>query len=153
MSSSVQPVPKDYEGVIPYLVVDGADAAIDFYCKVFDGEELFRMNHEGKVGHAELRIGGRIMMIADAHPEQGIEAPGEQGGAVGLMLYVHDVDAVVERAHDKGATVNRPAEDQFYGDRMAGIIDPFGHRWYLATHIEDIDADELQRRMDAQSGA
>lgn len=147
MSASVKAIPKGYEAVTPYLVVKDAARAIDFYKQAFGASELMRYDDNGKIGHAEIRIGKGIVMLADEHPERGFTAP--QPGdppAVGLMMYVKDVDAVVAKAEQAGATIERPVADQFYGDRTGGIIDPFGHRWYIATHIEDVPPEEMGER-------
>ncbi|MEX2498964.1 MAG: VOC family protein [Wenzhouxiangellaceae bacterium] len=130
-----------------------AAAALDFYRNILGAEELFRMDDNGRVGHAEIRIGGRVLMLADEHPEMGSAGPSPDGAsAVSLMLYVDDADDVIQRAVAAGATLAREASDQFYGDRMGGIVDPFGHRWHIATHIEDIAPDEMERRMNELHG-
>lgn len=143
-----KPIPEGYHAVTPYLVCADAERAIDFYKKVFGAEERMRIAAPGgKIGHAELVIGGSTIMLADEHPEMGARAPGAFGGSpVTLVLYVADVDATVARAVDSGARVQRPVEDKFYGDRMGTIVDPEGHVWHVATHIEDVPPDELLRR-------
>jgi len=135
-------------GLTPHLVVDGAAAAIDFYVAVFGARESLRLSEPGgKVGHAELLIGTSRLMLADEYPDFGARGPAAIGGTpVGLHLYVADVDASIRRAEAHGATVLRPAQDEFYGDRSGVIVDPFGHRWHLATRGETIAPDELQRR-------
>ncbi len=148
MVGSVRPIPEGCESVIPYLVVGDAAKAIAFYKQALGAEELHRMNlHDGRIGHAELRIGAGRLMLADEFPEMDIAAPrpGDRNG-VTLMIYVENVDAVVKAALDAGATLERPVADQFYGDRNGGIVDPFGHRWYIATHVEDVPPAELDRR-------
>lgn len=146
----VTPIPKGYHSVTPYLSVRGAAAAIEFYKKAFGAKEKLRMPDGERIAHAELVVDGSHIMLADEYPERGFSAP--QPGSkspVGIMLYLKDVDAVAARAVEAGATLERPVEDQFYGDRLGGIIDPFGHRWYIATHKENVSAKEMQRRMQA----
>ena len=147
--AKVKPTPDGYHNVTPYLIVDGAAKAIDFYKKVFGATEKMRMpSPGGKVGHAELILGDSVIMLADEHPEMGARAPHAYGGsAVSLMLYVPDVDATVATAIAGGAKVVRQVENQFYGDRMGTIEDPFGHRWYVATHVEDVPPEEMARRV------
>jgi PhnB protein len=146
--SKVKPIPDGYPNVSPYLIVDGAAKALAFYGRVFGATERMRMpSPGGKVGHAEIGIGSSVIMLADEHPEIGARSPGAFGGSpVSLMLYLDDVDATVKAAVAAGATVIRPVEDKFYGDRSGTIQDPFGHHWHLATHVEDIPPDEMQRR-------
>lgn len=147
MATETQPIPAGYEAVTPYLVVKDAARAIDFYKQVFGATELMRYDDNGKIGHAELRLGEGILMLADEYPEQGITAPKPgDPSPVSMMLYVEDVDAVVAKAEQAGATIERPVAVQFYGDRMGGIIDPFGHRWHLATHVEDVSPEEMAER-------
>jgi PhnB protein len=148
----VKAIPEGYEAVTPYLVVKGAARALDFYTQAFGATELMRYEDNGKIGHAEMRIGNGIVMLADEHPERGFTAPKRGASSpVSLMMYVQDVDAVIAKAEKAGATVERPVEDQFYGDRAGGIIDPFGHRWYIATHIEDVSPEEMAAR-EAKAG-
>ena len=146
-----QPIPNPSQPLTPYIVVRGAPAAIEFYRKAFDAKERFRLKEpSGKVGHAELEIGGALLMIADEYPDFGALSPVSVGGTcVSLHLSVEDVDQVVKRAVDAGATVLRPLRDEFFGDRTAMLSDPFGHRWHLATRREDVSPAEMQRRMDA----
>lgn len=140
--------PEGYRSITPYLVVDGADAALAFYREAFAAEELFRLPMAGKVGHAEFRVGDSILMISDEWPDMGILGPARRGGStVGMVLYVPDADAAIERAVGAGATLERAAQDQPWGDRMGSVVDPFGHRWSLCTHFEDVDPEEIQRRM------
>ena len=147
MTAPVKPIPEGYEAVTPYLVVKDAARAIDFYKEAFGATELMRFDDNGKVGHAELRIGQGIVMLADEYPERGYAAPAPGAPTpVSLMMYVEDADAVVAKAEQAGATVERPVTTQFYGDRMGGIVDPFGHRWYIATHVEDVPPEELAAR-------
>ena len=151
---AVKPIPDGYHSVTPYLIVDGAARAIGFYQKAFGAEEMVRMpGPDGRIGHAELRLGSSVIMLADENPGANARGPGSVGGTpVMLMLYVEDVDRVFARAVAEGATVERPLANQFYGDRTGGIVDPFGHRWYLATHVEDVSHEEMKRRMEAQKG-
>lgn len=148
MASAVKPIPEGYHSVTPYLVVKGAIRAIEFYEKAFGARQLFRMmGPDGRVGHAELEIGDSRLMLADEHPEIGARSPQSIGGSpVTIHLYVEDVDATVARALTAGAQLTRPVADQFYGDRNGGLTDPFGHVWFVATHKEDVPADELARR-------
>jgi PhnB protein len=151
----VNPIPEGYRRVTPYLIVDGAAAAIEFYTSVFGASERMRMDApEGRIGHAELEIGDSVIMLADEHPEIGARGPRSIGGTpVSLHMYVEDADDVFERAVAAGANAVRPVEDQFYGDRLGSFEDPFGHHWHVATHVEDVSADEMSKRMaDAQAG-
>lgn len=148
----VAAVPRGYHSVTPYLVVKGAAAAIEFYKKVFGAKEKLRFPEGERIGHAEIVIGESHVMLADEYPERNIHAP--QPGhpnPVGIMVYLKEVDAVAARAVAEGAILERPVADQFYGDRMGGIVDPFGHRWYVATHVEDVSPKEMQRRMQAMA--
>jgi PhnB protein len=148
MSDKVKPIPDGYHSVTPYLIVDGAAAAIDFYKKAFGATEIFRMGAPGgRIGHAEIRIGDSHIMLADEFPEMDAKSPKIFGGSpISLLVYVENADAVVERAVAAGATLVRPVKDQFYGDRSGGVKDPFGHSWYVATHIEDVSPEEMKRR-------
>ena len=151
MSNKVKPVPEGYHTATPYLIIKGAAAALEFYKKAFGATELLRMpKPDGRIGHAEIKIGDSIIMLADEFPEIGARGPESYGGSpITIMLYVADVDAVFNRAVAAGAKVERPVANQFYGDRTGGIIDPFGHKWYLATHVEDVPPEELVRRANA----
>jgi PhnB protein len=151
--SKVKPVPQGYHAVTPYLVVDGAARALEFYRQVFGATERMRMpGPGGKIGHAEINIGDSVVMLADEHPEMGARGPRAFGGAaVSLHLYVPDADATVKKAVAAGAKVVRPVEDKFYGDRMGSIEDPFGHHWHVSTHKEDVSPDEMARRAAAAS--
>ena len=151
---SVKPVPEDFQRVTPYLCVDGASAAIDFYARVLGTTERMRMQTpEGTVSHAELQLGDSLIMLADEFPELGVRSPKAFGGSpVTLSVYVEDVDAVFERAQRAGAKVLRPLEDQFYGDRSGQFEDPFGHRWSVATHVEDVSPEEMARRAAEDAG-
>jgi PhnB protein len=151
---TVKPIPDGYPQVIPYLTVDGASDAIDFYTEVFGATERMRMPApQGKIGHAELEIGDSLLMLADAFPDMGGQSPKSLGGtAVAVMVYVEDVDAVFERAIKAGATEQRKVENQFYGDRAGQFADPFGHKWFVATHVEDVPPDEMEKRAAAAMG-
>jgi len=150
---SVKPVPEGYHSVTPYILVDGAAAAIDFYERAFGAVEVLRLPAgPDKLAHAEIKIGDSHVMMSDEWPDMGLLGPAKRGGATAsLMIYLPDVDAAFERALAAGAKEERPVEDQFWGDRMGTVIDPFGHRWTLATHVEEVPEDELQRRMAAMS--
>ena len=142
-------IPEGYPRVTPYLIVDGAAAAIDFYSSVLGANERMRMGGpEGKVGHAELEIGDSVVMLADEHPEMDAIGPRTVGGTpISLHVYVEDADAVFARAIEAGAKELQPVEDKFYGDRSGLFEDPWGHRWDVATHVEDVPEDEMERRM------
>lgn len=146
--SPVQPIPEGYPRLSPYLCIDGAARAIDFYTEVLGATVKMRMDGpDGKIGHAELTFGDSILMLADEYPDMGFLSPNRIGGtAVTLHTYVDDVDAVFERALAAGAKTLRPVENQFYGDRSGQFEDPFGHRWNVASHVEDVDPDEMARR-------
>ena len=146
--SKVQPVPEGYHTATPYLIINGAASAIEFYKKAFGATELMRMpGPGGRIGHAEIRIGDSPIMLADEAPEMSFRGPQSLGGSpVSILLYVEDVDAVFDQAVAAGAKVQRPVADQFYGDRTGGVTDPFGHIWYIATHKEDVSPEEMQKR-------
>ena len=147
----VKPVPEGYHTVTPYLIVNAGAKALDFYARAFGAIERLRIDAGGKIGHAEITIGDSCVMLADEHPEIGALGPTTVGGSpVSLHLYVEDVDAAVARAVAAGATLVRPVADQFYGDRVGGVADPFGHRWFIATHKEDLSPEELRRRAATQ---
>jgi PhnB protein len=148
---NVKPIPDGYHNVTPYLFIRGAGAAVDFYKKVFGAKELMRIPGPiGQVMHAELRIGDSIIMLSDENPKMGAMSPQTAGGiSMSLHLYMENVDAVVQKAVDEGAKLIRPVQNQFYGDRTGTVIDPFGHMWSVATHVEDVAPDEMQRRMAA----
>lgn len=145
---AVNPIPEDYPRVIPYLTVDGASDAIDFYCGVLGAKERMRMpGPDGKIGHAELNLGDSVIMLSDYWPEMGGNDPKKLGGSpVTVMAYVEDVDAVFKAALAKGAKEVRPVENQFYGDRSGSFEDPFGHIWFIASHVEDVSAEEMEKR-------
>lgn len=151
---SVTPIPEGYPVVSPYLCVDGAEEAIAFYGAVFGATERMRIGApEGKIGHAELAIGDSVIMLSDQMPEWGAVGPEMVGGTpVTMGVYVVDVDATFAKAIELGATSLRPVEDQFYGDRSGQFLDPWGHRWSVATHIEDVAPDEMERRAAAMMG-
>jgi PhnB protein len=150
-----QPIPDDYPQLMPYLIVDGASEAIDFYKAVFGASERMRMGGpDGRVGHAELQIGAAVVMLADANPDMGMQHPASIGGTpVTLHLYVEDADATFDRAVQAGAKPLRPMEDRFYGDRSGQFEDPYGHRWNVATHVEDVSEEEMQRRAAEVAGS
>lgn len=148
---AVKPIPEGYHSVTPYLILNDAAAAIDFYKRAFGATEVMRMpGPDGKIGHAEIQIGDSHIMLADEYPDMGARSPKSLGGSpVSIMVYVEDVDSIAKQALAAGAKETRPLKDQFYGDRSGTIVDPFGHIWTIATHVEDVAPDELQRRMKA----
>jgi PhnB protein len=141
-------IPDGYHSVTPYLIVKGGAEAINFYKRAFGAVEQMRMaSPDGRIGHAEIKIGDSVIMLADEHPESGHRSPQSLGGAgVSLMVYVDQVDEVFKQAVASGAKELRPLKNQFYGDRSGTLQDPFGHQWTLATHIEDVAPDEMRRR-------
>ncbi|MFF8378192.1 VOC family protein [Streptomyces sp. NPDC015661] len=145
---TVQPIPEGYPRVTPYLCVDGAAAAIDFYVSVLGATERMRMPApEGRIGHAELELGNSLIMLADEFPEMNFRSPKAVGGTpVTLHVYVQDVDAVFAEALSRGAKELSPVKNEFYGDRTGQLEDPFGHRWNLSTHVEDVPPEELEKR-------
>jgi PhnB protein len=147
----VKPIPDGYHSVTPYLIVKDAAGAIEFYKKAFGAKELMRLNGpDGKVGHAELKIGSSPIMIADEAPQMGARSPQAFGGSpVSFYLYVPNVDALASQAVAAGAKVIRPVKDQFYGDRNGTFEDPFGHTWTIGTHMEDLTPEEINKRMEA----
>ena len=155
MKKTVKPIPENYHAVTPYLVVQGAAKAIDFYKRIFGAQEIMRMpGPGGKIGHAEIKIGDSIIMLADEHPEMDAKSPQAFGGTpVSLLVYVTDVDNVFKQAVSAGAKELRPVKDQFYGDRSGTITDPFGHKWTVSTNVEDVSAEEMKRRMAALTAA
>ena len=145
---SVSYRPEGYASVTPYLTIDGAAKAIQFYKDAFGATELFRMPMGDRIAHAEIRIGDSHVMLSDEFPDMGYLGPNKRGGATSsLMVYVEDVDSAYRRALDAGASQERAVEDQFWGDRMGTLVDPFGHRWSLATHTEEVSGEEMERRM------
>ena len=148
----VKPIPDGYPAVTPYLIVAGAARAIDFYKHAFGATETMRLDGPNGLAHAEIRIGGSVVMLADESPDMGYKGPRSYGGtSVSLMLYVDAVDATFQRALDAGATQQRAVQEQFYGDRSGTLEDPFGHVWTLATHVEDVAPDEIDRRLAAMN--
>jgi PhnB protein len=145
------PIPDSYRRVTPCLTIQGAAKALEFYAAVFGATERMRTpGPGGSIVHAEIVIGDSVVIIADENPYEGTTAPpagGLAGSPAFLFIYVDDVDAVIARAAELGATVQRPAQDQFYGDRDGYIIDPFGHGWTIASHVEDVSPEDLERRM------
>lgn len=150
----VKPIPDEYPQLTPYICVDGAEQAIEFYKKVFSAQERMRMpGPDGKIGHAEVQIGSSVLMLSDEAPEFGAQAPKRFGGTpVTLSVYVEDVDSVFKKALAAGAKQLRAVENQFYGDRSGQFEDPFGHKWSVATHVEDVAPDEMARRAAALAG-
>ena len=148
---AVRKIPEGHNAVSPYLIVSGAERALDFYKQAFGATELFRHRApDGKIGHAEVRIGDTVVMLADEFPDFDAHGPKKFGGSpVSLHVYVEDVDATAAKAVAAGATVKRPVADQFYGDRLGTFEDPFGHTWHLSTHVEDVSMEELDRRAKA----
>ena len=155
MSRSVKPIPDGYHTATPYLIVNDAAAALEFYKNAFGATERLRIPAPGgKIGHAEITIGDSPIMLADEHPEIGARSPQSFGGSpVSIMLYVEDVDAFVKRAVAAGAKVVRPVQDQFYGDRSGTLADPAGHVWHVATHTEDLSLEEIKQRGEALAKA
>lgn len=153
MSPSVKPIPDGYPQVSPYLIVDGAMQAIDFYTKVLGATERMRMGAPGgKIGHAELQFGDSVVMLADEFPDMGYRGPKSLGGTpVTIGVYVEDVDKTFDAAIKAGAKELRPVENQFYGDRSGQIEDAWGHRWSISTHVEDVPPEEMQRRAAAMA--
>ena len=149
---SVKAIPDGYEGVTPYLICRNAEAAIDFYKRAFGAEEICRIGAPGMVGHAEMRIGKAIWMMADEFPPMALSPESVGGSPVSLYIYVDDVDAFTEKAIAEGLEVIKPVADQFYGDRSGHFKDPFGHLWGFATHKEDLTADELNERAKTAHG-
>ena len=152
---AVKPIPEGYHTATPYLIIEGASDAIEFYKQAFGATELFRLAMpDGKIGHAEIKIGDSPIMLADAYPDMGYKGPKSLGGSpVSLMIYVEDVDTVFKRAVDAGATVKEAVSDKFYGDRMGTLIDPFGHVWHVSTHKEDVSVAEMEKRAAALGAA
>jgi PhnB protein len=148
---SVKPIPEGYHSVTPYLIVNDGVAALEFYKEAFGATELMRMDAPGgKIAHAEIKIGDSLLMLADECPEMGFRSAQSLGGAaVSLLVYVEDVDARFNRAVAAGAKPLKPVQDQFYGDRSGTVTDPFGHVWTIATHVEDVAPEEMEKRMAA----
>ena len=154
MASKPKPIPKGRAGATPYLIVKDAARAIEFYKQAFGAAEVMRFTDpNGKIGHAEVKIGEALIMLADEFPELDVRGPETYGGSpVTIHLYVADVDAVAERAIEAGAKLVRPVEDQFYGDRGGKLSDPFGHVWWFASHKEDVSPEEMRKRAAALFG-
>jgi PhnB protein len=150
-----KPIPDDYPRVTPYLIVDGAGAAIDFYCSVLGATERVRMPApDGRIGHAELQLGNSMIMLADENAQMDVRGPRTIGGTpVSLHVYVEDSDAAFERAVQAGAKALQAVEDRFYGDRSGQFEDPFGHRWNVSTHVEDVAPEEMSKRAAAAMAA
>jgi len=143
-----KPIPDGYNSVTPYLIVEDAKRAIEFYSKAFGAEEKFRLPMGDRIGHAEIKIGDSFVMLADEFPEMGHLGPNSRGGPTSsIVLYVEDVDSSFKQALEAGANEQRPVQNQFWGDRMGTLTDPFGHQWSLATHVEDIPEAEMVSRM------
>ena len=151
MPKGIKPIPDGYHSVTPYLIIPGGRAheALDYYKRAFNAKEVMRMPRpDGGVAHAEIEIGDSRIMLADENLSMEQYGPDRFGGSpITLHLYVPDVDATTQQATSAGGNVVRPLADQFYGDRTAGVVDPFGHRWYLATHVRDVSTEELQQHM------
>jgi PhnB protein len=141
-------IPAGYHTVTPYITVDNAAEAIDFYKRALGAEEVYRMpGPGGKVMHAEIKIGDSVIMLSDEFPNSGMQSPNHAGcNTASLMIYMPDVDASYDRAVKAGAKSTKPVEDMFWGDRYGQIMDPFGHRWSLATHVEDLSPAEIEKR-------
>jgi PhnB protein len=154
MTNKAKAIPEGYHTVTPYLTVRNAAAALDFYKRAFGADEVFRVaDPQGKIGHAEIRVGDSAIMLSDEFPDMGAQSPEAIGGSpVMLHLYVENVDALVQRAVDAGAKLERPVADQFYGDRGGMVVDPFGHKWWIATHVEDVPPEEVEKRAAAMFG-
>ena len=152
---AVKPIPDGYRTVTPYLVVDDAAAAIEYYKKAFGATERGRMEAPGgTIGHAELQIGDSVVMLSDPFPQGSTRPPSELGGtSASVFLYVEDVDAVVKQAVGEGATIVMEVADQFWGDRFGTVTDPFGHVWSVATHIEDVPPEEMAKRAEEAMAA
>ena len=151
---SVSAIPEGYHSITPYLTVDDPEAALDFYARAFGAETVMRMEMGGTIAHAEIRIGNSFVMLSGEWPDMDKLGPKARGGATAsLMVYLGDVDAAFRRALEAGATEERAPENQFWGDRMGVLKDPFGHSWMLATHVEDVAEDEMERRIAAAGAA
>ena len=151
MANKVKSIPEGYHSITPYLYIKGAASAIDYYKKAFGATELLRMpGPDGKIGHAEIKIGDSPIMMADENAEIGALSPQTIGGTpMSIMIYVEDVDTVFNQAIAAGGEQIRPVADQFYGDRTGGLKDPFGFQWWIATHVEDVSPEEMEKRAKA----
>jgi PhnB protein len=154
MANQVKPIPDGYHSVTPYLIIKGAAEAIEFYKKAFGATELFRMPQpDGRIGHAEIKIGDSPIMLADEFPQmKHLSAQTLGGTPVSILLYVPDVDSVFNQAIAAGAQQQTPVEDKFYGDRGGSLVDPFGQVWHIATHTEDVSPEEMEKRAAAAAG-
>jgi PhnB protein len=152
---AVKPIPEGYHTLTPYIEIENAGEAIEFYKRAFGATEQVRMDAPGgRIGHAELEIGDSLLMLADPFPQSSIRTPKAVGGTtVNLFMYVEDADAVVQQAVDSGATVTRPVENMFWGDRFGIVTDPYGHTWSIATHVEDVSPEEMEERSKAAMAA
>jgi PhnB protein len=152
---AVKPIPEGYHTLTPYIEIENAGEAIEFYKRAFGAKEQVRMDAPGgRIGHAELEIGDSLLMLADPFPQSSIRTPKAVGGTtVNLFMYVEDADAVVQQAVDSGATVTRPVENMFWGDRFGIVTDPYGHTWSIATHVEDVSPEEMEERSKAAMAA
>jgi PhnB protein len=152
---AVKPIPEGYHTLTPYIEIENAGEAIEFYKRAFGAKEQVRMDAPGgRIGHAELEIGDSLLMLADPFPQSSIRTPKDLGGTtVNLFMYVEDADAVVQQAVDSGATVTRPVENMFWGDRFGIVTDPYGHTWSIATHVEDVSPEEMEERSKAAMAA
>ena len=150
-TAKVKPIPDGYHSATPYLIIDGAARAIDYYKRAFGAKELMRVPAPNdRIGHAEIKIGDSVIMLADEHPEMDARSPKHYGGSpISIMVYLEDVDKQFKQAIAAGGTAVRPVTDQFYGDRSGTLKDPFGHSWHLSTHKEDVSMEEMNRRMAA----
>jgi PhnB protein len=153
--ANVKPIPDGYHTVTPYLIIRGAKQALEFYANAFGAEEAFRMeNDKGKIGHAEIKIGNSMIMLADESEETHHKSPQTLGGSpVTICLYVEDCDSLFNRAVQAGAKIDRPLQNMFYGDRTGGVTDPFGYSWFISTHVEDVSPEEMEARMKSATPA
>jgi PhnB protein len=152
---AVKPIPEGYHTITPYLAIDNATEAIEFYKRAFGAKERLRMDApNGGVGHAELEIGDSLVMLSDPFPQSTVRPPTERGGpTASIFMYVEDVDAVVQKAVDEGATIEMEVADQFWGDRFGTVTDPYGQVWSIATHVEDVSPEEMAERSKAAMAA
>lgn len=151
---SVNPVPEGYRSVNAYLIVDDAAKALDFYAQAFGARELYRLPMGGRIGHAEIRIGDTQLMLSDEWPEMDALGPNKRGGpTASFVIYGRDADAAWDRAVKAGAKPDRPVKDEFWGDRMGTVIDPFGHKWTLGTHVRDVSPEEMMKAMESMEKA
>ena len=146
---ATKPIPEGYHTATPYMMCKGASGAIEFYKKAFGAVEIMRMaGPDGVIGHAEIKIGDSHIMVADEHPDMGFYGPEHYGGSpISILLYVENADETVNTAVKAGAKITRPLKDEFYGDRAGVIVDPFGHQWYIHTHIKEVSMEEMKKAM------